>query len=132
MAIPQTSALLNKSRLPLGVIIHPFKDLTVCIGFWNFLDIAEEKCLNAQIWVFFLSIFVFFFSKNENQIIYKIWTLQFEDLIFNLIKECNFENIYISLSHKLQILLFSSEFIFSYFTESVLYLLVGKTFVFYW
>lgn len=28
MAIPQTSALLNKSRLPLGVIIHPFKDLT--------------------------------------------------------------------------------------------------------
>ncbi|CAI9716328.1 transport Sec24A-like isoform X1 [Octopus vulgaris] len=27
-AVPQTSALLTKSRLPLGVIIHPFKDLT--------------------------------------------------------------------------------------------------------
>ncbi|WAQ97426.1 SC24B-like protein [Mya arenaria] len=27
-AIPQTSALLNKSRLPLGILIHPFKDLS--------------------------------------------------------------------------------------------------------
>ncbi|XP_052264900.1 protein transport protein Sec24A-like isoform X2 [Dreissena polymorpha] len=26
--IPQTSALLNKSRLPLGILIHPFKDLS--------------------------------------------------------------------------------------------------------
>jgi protein transport protein SEC24 len=27
--IPQTKDLLNKSRLPLGVLIHPFKDLDV-------------------------------------------------------------------------------------------------------
>lgn len=27
-AIPQTSALLNKARLPLGILIHPFKDLS--------------------------------------------------------------------------------------------------------
>ncbi|KAL8573166.1 hypothetical protein ACOMHN_036151 [Nucella lapillus] len=27
-AIPQTSSLLNKSRLPLGILIHPFKDLS--------------------------------------------------------------------------------------------------------
>ena len=27
--IPETNALLQKSRLPLGVLIHPFKDLTV-------------------------------------------------------------------------------------------------------
>lgn len=27
-SIPQTSALLNKCRLPLGILIHPFKDLS--------------------------------------------------------------------------------------------------------
>lgn len=27
-AIPQTSSLLNKARLPLGILIHPFKDLS--------------------------------------------------------------------------------------------------------
>ena len=27
--IPQTKELLNKSRLPLGILIHPFKDLEV-------------------------------------------------------------------------------------------------------
>lgn len=27
-AIPQTSGLLNKARLPLGILIHPFKDLS--------------------------------------------------------------------------------------------------------
>ncbi|KAL3877465.1 hypothetical protein ACJMK2_035167 [Sinanodonta woodiana] len=27
-SIPQTSALLNKARLPLGILIHPFKDLS--------------------------------------------------------------------------------------------------------
>ncbi|VDI78016.1 Hypothetical predicted protein [Mytilus galloprovincialis] len=27
-SIPQTSSLLNKSRLPLGILIHPFKDLS--------------------------------------------------------------------------------------------------------
>ena len=29
--IPQTKDLLNKSRLPLGILIHPFKDLEVNI-----------------------------------------------------------------------------------------------------
>ncbi|KAK3591332.1 hypothetical protein CHS0354_028438 [Potamilus streckersoni] len=28
-SIPQTSSLLNKARLPLGILIHPFKDLSV-------------------------------------------------------------------------------------------------------
>jgi hypothetical protein len=28
-AIPNTQSLLNKSRLPLGILIHPFKDLAV-------------------------------------------------------------------------------------------------------
>ena len=28
-AIPHTQSLLNKSRLPLGILIHPFKDLAV-------------------------------------------------------------------------------------------------------
>ena len=27
--VPQTQSLLNKSRLPLGILIHPFKDLSV-------------------------------------------------------------------------------------------------------
>ncbi len=27
--IPETNSILQKSRLPLGVLIHPFKDLTV-------------------------------------------------------------------------------------------------------
>jgi protein transport protein SEC24 len=27
-ALPQTSALLNKARLPLGILIHPFRDLS--------------------------------------------------------------------------------------------------------
>lgn len=27
--IPETKSLLDKSRLPLGVLIHPFKDLNV-------------------------------------------------------------------------------------------------------
>ena len=34
--IPQTKDLLNKSRLPLGVLIHPFKDLDV-ISFYSFI-----------------------------------------------------------------------------------------------
>jgi hypothetical protein len=28
-AVPNTQSLLNKSRLPLGILLHPFKDLTV-------------------------------------------------------------------------------------------------------
>ena len=28
-AIPNTQSLLNKARLPLGILIHPFKDLAV-------------------------------------------------------------------------------------------------------
>lgn len=27
--IPETKDILNKSRLPLGILIHPFKDLEV-------------------------------------------------------------------------------------------------------
>lgn len=27
--IPETKELLNKSRLPLGVLIHPFRDINV-------------------------------------------------------------------------------------------------------
>ncbi|KAI5929680.1 Protein transport protein Sec24B [Manis javanica] len=26
--IPQTQALLNKAKLPLGLLLHPFRDLT--------------------------------------------------------------------------------------------------------
>lgn len=37
-SIPQTQALLNKAKLPLGLLLHPFKDLVVC--FTN-----EHKCL---------------------------------------------------------------------------------------
>lgn len=29
--IPETNSILQKSRLPLGVLIHPFKDLTVTL-----------------------------------------------------------------------------------------------------
>lgn len=36
--IPQTKDLLNKSRLPLGILIHPFKDLEVrCIQHYQTL-----------------------------------------------------------------------------------------------
>lgn len=34
--IPETNSILQKSRLPLGVLIHPFKDLTVT-SFFTFL-----------------------------------------------------------------------------------------------
>ena len=34
-AIPQTSSLLNKARLPLGILIHPFKDLSVSISMFS-------------------------------------------------------------------------------------------------
>lgn len=27
--IPQTQSLLNKAKLPLGLLLHPFKDLSV-------------------------------------------------------------------------------------------------------
>lgn len=38
--IPQTQALLNKAKLPLGLLLHPFKDLSV----WQIF-----KTLNAEI-----------------------------------------------------------------------------------
>ncbi|MEQ2167716.1 hypothetical protein GOODEAATRI_006955 [Goodea atripinnis] len=31
-SIPQTQALLNKARLPLGLLLHPFRDLQVCLS----------------------------------------------------------------------------------------------------
>lgn len=34
--IPESSSILQKSRLPLGILIHPFKDLTV--SFERLLD----------------------------------------------------------------------------------------------
>nr|XP_003464561.3 protein transport protein Sec24A [Cavia porcellus] len=39
-SIPQTQALLNKAKLPLGLLLHPFKDLVVC------LSIPEEFMYN--------------------------------------------------------------------------------------
>jgi protein transport protein SEC24 len=33
--IPETKALLQKSRLPLGILIHPFKDLTVSVSAYS-------------------------------------------------------------------------------------------------
>lgn len=36
-SIPQTQALLNKAKLPLGLLLHPFKDLVVCFT-------SESKC----------------------------------------------------------------------------------------
>ncbi len=32
-AVPQTKELLNKSRLPFGILIHPFKDLEVILSY---------------------------------------------------------------------------------------------------
>lgn len=28
-SIPQTQSLLNKAKMPLGLLLHPFKDLSV-------------------------------------------------------------------------------------------------------
>ena len=30
-SIPQTQSLLNKAKLPLGLLLHPFKDLSVTL-----------------------------------------------------------------------------------------------------
>lgn len=35
--IPESNSLLQKSRLPLGLLIHPFKDLNVSICCFNSL-----------------------------------------------------------------------------------------------
>ena len=35
--IPQTKDLLNKSRLPFGLLLHPFKDLDVCLFLFSHL-----------------------------------------------------------------------------------------------
>jgi protein transport protein SEC24 len=35
--IPETSSLLQKTRLPLGILIHPFKDLNVSNSLRNVL-----------------------------------------------------------------------------------------------
>ncbi len=47
--IPQTKDLLNKSRLPLGVLIHPFKDLEVklCFMTHSFVFFAFLKSLSV-------------------------------------------------------------------------------------
>lgn len=37
--IPESNSLLQKSRLPLGILIHPFRDLSVGFGFhFKFTD----------------------------------------------------------------------------------------------
>jgi hypothetical protein len=52
--IPQTKDLLNKSRLPLGILIHPFKDLEVKIfhlkkkpKFYFHIIFLEFKCYSG-------------------------------------------------------------------------------------
>ena len=50
--IPESSSILQKSRLPLGILIHPFKDLTV-----SFKEIFSK-------FVLFLIVFSFFFFSN--------------------------------------------------------------------
>lgn len=32
-SIPQTQSLLNKAKMPLGLLLHPFKDLSVTCQF---------------------------------------------------------------------------------------------------
>lgn len=39
-SIPQTQALLNKARLPLGLLLHPFRDLQV--GHFNLYQSLNE------------------------------------------------------------------------------------------
>lgn len=44
-AIPQTKDLLQKSRLPLGILIHPFKDLEVRTN--------TARSFGSTVWPFF-------------------------------------------------------------------------------
>lgn len=44
-AIPQTSSLLNKARLPLGILIHPFKDLSVSMSIKYCIVINYRQCI---------------------------------------------------------------------------------------
>lgn len=39
-SIPQTQALLNKARLPLGLLLHPFRDLQVSVNYASSLILA--------------------------------------------------------------------------------------------
>lgn len=55
--IPQTKDLLNKSRLPLGILIHPFKDLEVRC-FWSHQEFKKILlifmfCLHSRASVLF-------------------------------------------------------------------------------
>lgn len=52
--IPQTQALLNKAKLPLGLLLHPFRDLTVkflfIYKFWfHYVKIVKEVSLHSEV-----------------------------------------------------------------------------------
>lgn len=46
--IPQTQALLNKAKLPLGLLLHPFRDLTVKKGQEENIACAGFMCFCAN------------------------------------------------------------------------------------
>lgn len=65
-SIPQTQALLNKARLPLGLLLHPFRDLQVHQNspqrtFFSDFGIMELRCRQMFSSVFKQCV-VFFFS----------------------------------------------------------------------
>lgn len=64
--IPETNNLLQKSRLPLGILIHPFKDLNVSI--YKYFLLQTE--LFAQYLEIFLSIC---YKGNHLSIIHLEW-----------------------------------------------------------
>lgn len=46
-SVPQTQALLNKARLPLGLVLHPFRDLQVCCSGLN--NVHRETSLASEV-----------------------------------------------------------------------------------
>ena len=56
--IPQTKDLLQKSRLPLGILIHPFKDL----------EVIEQPSVDSTV---FKDIAAFFFLKYRVSVLFK-------------------------------------------------------------
>lgn len=43
--IPESNSLLQKSRLPLGILIHPYRDLSVSSMSWN----SRKSCANRKL-----------------------------------------------------------------------------------
>lgn len=65
-SIPQTQALLNKARLPLGLLLHPFRDLQVHQNspqrtFFSDFGIMELRCQQMFSSVFKQCVVFFFF-----------------------------------------------------------------------